>query len=307
MGSVYAVDFIYGAVYNCGMSNTVKLRAFAKVNLSLNITGRDENKGMHMLDSVMMSVDLFDTVTVTPRGDEKINVKFIGAEVGEDNTAYKAARAVMDIIGGCGYDITVEKGIPMGAGLGGSSADGAAVLRALDVFYGLRNRGVDLQKTALSVGSDVPFMLTGGLARVKGFGDDLFFIENKLKLFIVGLMGRSVSTSAAYKKFDELYPSGAFCPTDTDKLEGLLLDGDNSAINHLGNALYESAACLSPEIKDNAETLASYGAEVCLTGSGGMVLGYFTDMQKFYECYSELKGRARVFAPVGTGILHERV
>lgn len=289
------------------MSNTVKLRAFAKVNLSLNITGRDENKGMHMLDSVMMSVDLFDTVTVTPRSDDKICVRFIGAEVGEDNTAYKAARAVMAIIGGSGYDITVEKGIPVGAGLGGSSADGAAVLRALDVFHGLRARGVDLQRVALSVGSDVPFMLTGGLARVRGLGDDLFFIENKLKLFIVGLMGGSVSTAAAYKKFDELHPSFAFCPTDTDKLCNLLLDGDVGAIKHLGNALYDSAVCFSPEIKKNAETLASYGAEVCLTGSGGMVLGYFADMQRFYECYSALKGVARVFAPVGTGILHERV
>ena len=289
------------------MSNTVKLRAFAKVNLSLNITGRDENRGMHMLDSVMMSVDLFDTVTVTKRGDDKIFVKFIGAEVGEDNTAYKAASKVRELIGGFGYDITVEKGIPMGAGLGGSSADGAAVLRALDVFYGLRARGVDLQKVALSVGSDVPFMLTGGLARVKGFGDDLFFIENKLKLFIVGLMGRSVSTAAAYKKFDEIYPSFAFCPTDTDKLCNLLLDGDEAAIKHLGNALYEPAVHFSPEIKANAEALASYGAEACLTGSGGMVLGYFTDIQRFYECYSALKGKARVFAPVGTGILHERV
>ena len=262
---------------------------------------------MHMLDSVMMSVDLFDTVTVAKRDDDKINVKFIGADVGEDNTAYKAARAVMDIIGGHGYDITVEKGIPMGAGLGGSSADGAAVLRALDVFYGLRARGVDLQKVALSVGSDVPFMLTGGLARVKGFGDDLFFIENKLKLFIVGLMGRSVSTAAAYKKFDEIYPSFAFCPTDTDKLCNLLLDGDEVAIKHLGNALYEPAVHFSPEIKANAEALTSYGAEACLTGSGGMVLGYFTDIQRFYECYSALKDKARVFAPVGTGILHERV
>ena len=261
---------------------------------------------MHMLDSVMMSVDMFDTVTVSQRDDERIIVDFIGADIGENNTAYKAARAVQEIIGGCGYDIKVEKGIPIGAGLGGSSADGAAVLRALDVLHRLPERGVDMRAVALSVGSDVPFMLTGGLARVRGFGEELFFIQNKLQLFIVGLMGDSVSTAAAYKKFDELHSDCAYCPTDTDRLCNLLLDGDGAAINHLGNALYEPAACLSPEIAKNAELLMSYGASVNLTGSGGMVLGYFTDIGKFYECYSALKGRARVFAPAKTGVLHER-
>ncbi len=290
------------------MSNSIKLRAFAKVNLSLNITGREQS-GMHNLDSLMMSVDLFDTVTVTPRADSEIRVKFIGAEIGEDNTAYKAAKAVQNIVGGNGFDITVEKGIPIGAGLGGSSADGAAVLRALDVLYKLPERGVDMRKVALSVGSDVPFMLTGGLARVRGLGDDLFFIENKLNLFIVGLMADSVSTAAAYKKFDELYPNGEYCPTDTQKLCDLLLDGNSAAVAHFNNALYEPAVFFSPEIAKNAELLRSYGATVNLTGSGGMVLGYFTDIQKFYDCATALKSRDgfRVFAPVRTGVLHERV
>lgn len=305
------LDFIFAWVYNCGMSNTIRLRAFAKVNLSLNITARDEARGMHRLDSVMMSVDAFDTVTVTPRKDEAISVKFVGADFvpTENNTAYKAAKAVRDEIGGCGWDIIIEKGIPVGAGLGGSSADGAAVLRALDVLYKLPERGVDMRKIALAVGSDVPFMLTGGLARVSGYGEELFFIENKLQLFIVGLMSDSVSTAAAYKKFDELYDGGAYCPTDTDKLCNLLLDGDGKATEHFANALYEPAVRLSPEIKKNAELLASYGATVNLTGSGGMVLGYFTDIQRFYDCATALKGRAgmRVFAPVGTGVLHERI
>ncbi|MDE7406363.1 MAG: 4-(cytidine 5'-diphospho)-2-C-methyl-D-erythritol kinase [Clostridiales bacterium] len=292
------------------MSNTIKLKAFAKVNLSLNITGRDEERSMHLLDSVMMSVDLFDTVTVTERNDKQINVKFIGAEFlpAENNTAYKAAKAVQDVIHCNGFDITVEKRIPIGAGLGGSSADGAAVLRALDVLYKLPSLGVDMRSVALSVGSDVPFMLTGGLARVQGLGEQLFFIENKLKLFMVGLPASPVSTAAAYKKFDELHADYKHCPTDADKLINLLLDGDNKAIEHLGNALYEPAVCFSPEIANNAELLRCYGAAVNLTGSGGMTLGYFTDIGRFYECYTALKGNgARVFAPAPTGVLHERV
>ena len=78
----------------------------------------------------MLSLDAFDTVTVTERSDDKINVWFVNADIGEDNTAAKAARAVQAVIGG-GWDIAVEKGIPIGAGLGGSSADGAAVLESV--------------------------------------------------------------------------------------------------------------------------------------------------------------------------------
>ena len=290
------------------MGQSVRLRAFAKANLSLNITGKNKDNGLHELDSVMLSLDAFDTVTVTERSDDKINVRFVNADIGEDNTAAKAARAVQSAIGG-GWDITVEKGIPIGAGLGGSSADGAAVLRALDVMYKLPARGVDMRNVALSVGSDVPFMLTGGLARVRGTGEDLFFIENKAELFIVGLMSGEVSTARAYAEFDRLHESGAFCPTDNDKLCELLLSGDPSAVELAGNALYAPACELAPQIQKNAELLKSHGAAVNLTGSGGMVLGYFTDIQKFAACARALGGMQGfyVFAPTRTGILHERL
>ena len=92
------------------MGKSIKLRAFAKANLSLNITGYDEKSGNHTLDGFMMSLDAFDIVTLTERADAEINVKFVNADIGEDNTAYRAAKAVHDIIGGYGYDITVEKG-----------------------------------------------------------------------------------------------------------------------------------------------------------------------------------------------------
>lgn len=283
----------------------LRLRAFAKANLSLNITGRRD--GLHTLDSVMMSLDCFDTVTVAERGDDNINVRFVGADIGADNTAFKAAHAVKRIIGCNGFDIEVEKGIPVGGGLGGSSADGAAVLRALDLLYRLPERGVDMRAVALSVGSDVPFMLTGGLARVRGTGEDLFFMENKLALFAVGLMSDSVSTAAAYGKFDKLYPSGAFCPTDTDRMCERLLDGDCGALEYCGNALYAPAVALQPDIARNAELLRACGATVNMTGSGGTVLGYFTDITAFYSCVTRLRGERgfKVFAPAKTGVLHE--
>ncbi|MCH5165896.1 MAG: hypothetical protein J1G01_05795 [Clostridiales bacterium] len=291
------------------MGNKIRLRAFAKANLSLNILGKDEASGLHKLDSVMMSLDKFDTLTVKERDDKQINVRFSNADIGEDNTAKKAAKAVQAALDCNGFDIEIEKGIPIGAGLGGSSADGAAVLRALDVLYRLPQRGVDMRKIALSVGSDVPFMLTGGLARVSGTGDELFFIENKLELFVVGLMANSVSTAKAYTAFDDIYKDKKYSPSDNDKLCEKLLDGDNSALRYFGNALYAPAVKLSPEIEKNADILRSYGATVNLTGSGGMTLGYFTDIEKFAACAKALKDCDGfcVLAPVKTGILHERI
>lgn len=287
------------------MNRKIKVHAFGKANLSLNITGKRDD-GMHELDSVMMSIDCFDTVTVAERDDETINVVFTDADIGENNTAYKAAHAVQKLIGG-GWDIEISKGIPVGGGLGGSSADGAAVIRALDLMYGLSARGISVRALALSVGSDVPFMLTGGLARVRGVGDDLFFIENKLELWAIGLMAAPVSTARAYAKFDEMYEGGAYCPTDTDAMCKKLLDGDNSALEHCSNALYAPAVELSPNIEKNVEALKAYGAHVTMSGSGGTVIGFFTDMREFIRALKTLcktKGY-RVFAPARTGLLHE--
>lgn len=275
--------------------------------MSLNITGKNADTGLHELDSVMMSLDCYDTVTVTERDDDRVCLTVVGADIPErGNTAVKAARAVMDKLGCNGFDITLEKNIPIGAGLGGSSADGAAVLRALDLFYGLTKRGVDMRALALSIGSDVPFMLTGGLARVRGTGEDLFFIQNKLELFAVGLFAGEVSTAAAYAEFDR-QTGGALCPSDNDKLCDLALAGDIGALELCGNALCGSARSLQPRVSECEKKLADCGAIVNMTGSGGMVLGYFTDIQRFYECTLKLKHERgfKVFAPAPTGILHE--
>lgn len=279
------------------------LRAFAKANLSLNITGR--SGGLHTLDSVMTTVDAFDTVTVTERADGRICVRFVNADIDPvDNTAYKAAVLVCDRLKK-GVDISIEKGIPAAAGLGGSSADGAAVLRALDVFYRLPTHGIDMRKLALDVGSDVPFMLTGGAARVTGRGEELFFFRNKLPLFAVGLMSGTVSTAECFKTFDALGSGGA--PTDNDRLCDLLLDGDKSAAALFGNALGDAAERLEPRIKTDADKLRACGAATCLTGSGGMTLGWFTDISLFAECAKKLGGEKgfRVFATADTGIRHE--
>lgn len=285
---------------------SIKLRAFAKANVSLNITGR--NDGMHELDSIMLSLDVFDVVTVTERNDKNIAVSFINAEVDPvNNTAYRAAKAVQDKINCNGFDIVIEKRIPIGAGLGGSSADGAAVIRALDIFYGLTGLDVNVRELALSVGSDVPFMLTGGSARVCGKGEDLYFFKNKLELFAIGVMDEFVSTVDAYKTFDVQNPSNALSLCDNGELCELLMMGDKKALQSFSNGLTEAANILAPSVKRNLEKISSVGGVPCLTGSGGMVLGWFSDIEEFATACSVLRGEKgfRAFTTTNIGIIHE--
>ena len=136
----------------------VRLRSYAKINFALNVTGT--RGGYHLLDSVLASVDLYDTVTARPRKDGLINVYMqgLGSEhiPPEQNNAVRAGEAFVSAFGTCGADIRILKDIPMGAGLGGSSADAAGVLNALARLYGVEDRqalkALALGATAVCVG-----------------------------------------------------------------------------------------------------------------------------------------------------------
>ena len=96
----------------------MKLHAYAKLNLTLNVYGGDGK--FHELDSIVTSVDVFDTVIVTPRADDIVTVTGVDGVSPQDNTAWKTAKAFVDGVGTHGVDIVVQKGIPFGAGMGGS-------------------------------------------------------------------------------------------------------------------------------------------------------------------------------------------
>lgn len=111
------------------------------MNLSLNITGRD---GYHRLDSVFVSVSAYDYVTVAERLDDTVRIDFPGIAIDPyASTVAKAVNALRAQFGGFGAEIVVEKKIPVGSGIGGSSADAAAVIRALDYLFGFTARGLD--------------------------------------------------------------------------------------------------------------------------------------------------------------------
>ena len=180
------------------MEKMIQERACAKVNLTLGVTGR-RSDGYHTLDSLMVTTDLCDDVTVT-RCREVI-VTCTGMFLPYRNTLRAAAERYRALTGR-GARIHVYKRIPAEAGLGGGSADAAAVLRGMQRLYGEAEER-DLYDIALRVGADVPFCLQGGLCRAQGVGEVLtpFRLGAPLHL-VLAKPAAGVSTRALFERLN---------------------------------------------------------------------------------------------------------
>lgn len=246
----------------------VELKVYAKINLSLNVVGI--KNGLHELDSVMTSVNIADTVSAVKREDNDIRLIFSDGMNPVETNAYKAAKVMRERFGTAGADIYVRRNIPAGGGLGGSSADAAGVIRALDALYGL-NAEAELNETAAGIGSDVPYMLKGGLARLTGTGDRFDSFEHVKGSVILCGKG-SVNTGDCFRLFDEKGESGIV--TDNDVLLNVLKsDGFNAASLYFKNALMRSACSINPDIESIMRLMESLGTGAYMTGSGSYVFG----------------------------------
>ena len=177
-----------------------KVRICAKVNLSLNISGT--SGGMHLIDTVVAPVDIYDTVCAKPRADTLVNVYMHGrgseSIPPEANNAVKAGEAFVAAFGTRGADIEIYKDIPMGAGLGGS----AGVLNALAKLYKVGDRAA-LKEIADSLGSDTGYMLGGGFARLTGRGERAEPLSCPKDLHMLLFLPPSpVSTAECYRRYD---------------------------------------------------------------------------------------------------------
>lgn len=271
----------------------IKLKVYSKINLSLNIDGVREN--MHVLDTVMASADSADVITVCERLDDKVSVEYSSGKsfsFGKGDTALKAVRILQEKFGSFGADIFIEKKIHVGAGIGGSSADAAGVIFALDKLFDFSLRGLEATKAALAVGSDVPYMLSGGFARVRGIGEKVQAISSDIELnFVLANGKRGVSTASAYGQFDSLNPSKKLLCSNNDLLCSALEKGDVTAvIEQTGNALSEASKMINPEIESSLIALEKAGAtKSIMTGSGSGCVGFFSDYASAFAASEKLR------------------
>ena len=274
---------------------SVRIKAYAKINLTLFITGTE--KGYHMLDSLVASIDLYDDIKITARTDRLINVTMHGEDSEsipyESNNAVKAAKLFMERFKTTGADITVKKSIPMGAGLGGSSADAAGVLNGLAKLYKIDD-SEGLKLIADQTGSDTRYMLEGGWARLFGRGNVIKPVESDLKAHILLLVPEEdISTAQCYSVFDKRGTVGG----NSGQAEKAVTERDiNGLATSLSNALMPAAASISGEIKRCIEELKTLSPlAINMTGSGSGVYALFENRQTCANAKNLYKGRARAY------------
>lgn len=262
-----------------------------------------------MLDSVTASVSLADVVTVCERFDEKISITYNGEKSKyENDSVLKAIKSLWARFGVFGLDIAVDKLLPEGAGVGGSSADAAAVIFACNELFDFYRRGYSLEE-AERVGSDVPVMTVGGYARIAGTGAKFETFEGKKLDFVLLSGGKGISTPECFRLFDELYAPARFAPTDNDALIASIKDGDIMRIAALcGNALTKPAAKCDGIIEKRLSALTEAGAlSSFMTGSGSGCVGLFDSSEDAERAADELNrsllpGFARALTSEKSGV-----
>lgn len=272
----------------------MKLKSYAKVNLTLEIVGARD--GYHLLDSLVCSIDVFDTIVLRKRKDARSTVMMhgLGSESipPEQNNAWKAAEAFSAKFQTNGVDVTVFKDIPVGAGLGGSSADISGVLNGMAKLYGVTDKRA-LKSLADDLGSDTGYMLTGGFAHLQGRGEIVRSVDTDKQLYMLLLCPpTSVSAGACYRAYDECARSGEKRTGVTEQaIAALLQKNENDVGRYLMNDLFEPAASLSGDVKIAYEEMQSFSPlGAVMTGSGSCVIGLFESMELCRWAQSRYKG-----------------
>lgn len=256
--------------------------AFAKINLTLDVLGKRED-GYHDLKSVMQTISIRDDVQIdidtgTPW---ELHCTMEGIPTDQRNLAWKAAEVFFDATGlSCdGLTIHITKRIPTQAGLGGGSADAAAVLRALNKHYGMPLSILALAELGAQVGSDVPFCTMCGTAMVEGRGERLRKLPDMPDcFFVVCKPDFSASTPELYKKLDETVIARR---PDNQAMESALLAGDLQKVaDNIWNVFDPVVTKDHLELNYIKSIFNTYGAVgYQMTGSGSAVFGIVTDFE----------------------------
>lgn len=271
------------------MKKEKTVRANAKINLFLDILGTLEN-GYHSLYTIMQSVDLHDTVRVSPDSLRKIKVSCNGGSLPCDkrNTAYKAAALFFEHTGITGgADIYIEKRIPVRAGLAGGSADAAAVLFALNELTGVNMQISELCEIGVKIGADVPFCLVGGTALSQDIGGVLSPLPPMPDCAIVlAKPAQSVSTEEAYGAYDAAW--WIKHPKNTLMLNAVVRRDLDGIALYCEN-VFEQVIDV-PKRSDIKYIMREAGAAAaCMSGSGSAVFGLYKDIRDAQKCAAALK------------------
>ncbi len=270
----------------------ITVKVPAKINLTLDVSSGVN--GFHDINSLVSTVDLYDVITLEKRADKEVSLVEKGIVVGGDlnkNNAVRSAKLFMDEEGVNGVDIILEKSIPIGGGLGGSSADIAGVLFAMNLLF---ERNADIESLANRLGSDSGYMTRGGYAVLSGRGDKIQSLPiDKTLYYILITDDAEILAKDAYKWFDEVDGKPKPC---TSQAVRFLQDGDvDGLVEAIKNDLFLGVKGRHPRLEKKIADLLKVGAKASLmTGSGSVVYGVFDEQDKMLSALKTIEKSYRV-------------
>ncbi len=264
----------------------VVIDAHGKINLALDVLyPRDD--GYHEINTIMQQIDLKDTITLRNIEGDRAIIECNSEEIplDESNLAYKAWEKIVEKTNLLrGIHITIDKNIPVAAGLAGGSTNAAAVLKGLNLLWNLNLSQERLMEIGAEIGADVPFCILGGTAHARGIGEKLKKIRSfSNKLILLANIGKPVSSAYVYNKLDLENRSKRI---DVDKIVKYIEEDDVKKVaENMENIMEQVVIKEYPIIAQIKEDMVRYGAlGSIMSGSGPTVFGIFDDEEKLLRC-----------------------
>ena len=251
----------------------MKIKAYAKINLALKVVNKRAD-GYHDLKMVMAPITLHDLIYID-KTSKGIIIKSNSSilPTNKSNIMYQIVTKMQQLYNlSGGVEIFIYKHIPTQAGLGGGSADGAAILHAMNKLYELNLSNEQLASIGKDVGADIPFCVYNQMAYVEGIGEKLSFVENEFKAHILLVKPRKgVSTKKAFEnlRIDQISQANL-----DEMIEAIEADDYAKVVANMTNSLEENAMNAVKEIKEIKAKLIELGFDnAMMTGSGSCVFG----------------------------------
>ena len=272
----------------------INLKALAKINLGLDVLGKREN-GYHDVRMIMQSIYLYDEVkierTAEPGIELRSNLAFLPTD--EGNIAYKAAALLMDEFQiKEGVRITLNKRIPVAAGMAGGSSNAAAVLFGMNRLFELQLSQQELMERGVCLGADGPYCIMRGTVLAEGIGEELTPLPPLPKCTVlIAKPPVSVSTKLVYEALDSKEINNH---PDIDGLIESLTEGDLKQVAaRMGNVLEDVTIAMHPVIERIKREMIEAGAlNAMMSGSGPTVFGLFDDKAKARKAQERIRRKA---------------
>ena len=271
--------------------DSLQIKARAKINLTLDVLGRREN-GYHDVEMIMQQINIYDVITIKKIESHEIKLTCSDAflPIDDKNLAYRAAKAMMETYNtGSGFEIHIDKNIPIAAGLAGGSTDAAAVIKGINTLCDLGLSIEAQQEIGFTLGADVPFCFMEGCALARGLGEILTPIrgfEHAWMVLVKPSFG--VSTKDVYTNLvlDDIVKH----PDTQGMVKALKDQNRHEVLSGLCNVLETVTLNMHPKVAEIKNMLSSFGSEgVLMSGSGPTVFGIFSSYERAKTAHKKLK------------------